>query len=108
MIQMGKPVIDITSTREVFGGYVIRAWSGIATDEGVGLICLVEVSASGLIVSRFEEFLAAEHKGRDWPSQDAEAARVLQEFAVERARKAVAKGSLAPLHGHRFEAGQEA
>jgi hypothetical protein len=101
-------VIDITSAREACGGYVVRAWSGIATDEGVGLICLVEVGDAGRVVCRFEEFLPAGLRHKDWPSGDTEAALMLQKVAVERARRAVAEGMLASLHGHRFEARQEA
>ena len=48
-------MIDLISANETAGVHHIRAWTGVATDEGVGLFCLVEVSdASGRQVCRFE------------------------------------------------------
>jgi hypothetical protein len=99
-------VINLVTTSESVGGYQLRAWSGIAVDEGVGLIALVEVSdGSGRPVCRFEEFLdaAIQRTGPAWPRDDAEAARLLQERAVERARGGVLGNTLDALNGHRFD-----
>lgn len=99
-------MIDVVTASETCAGRQIRAWTGIATDEGVGLLAIVEVSdAGGAPVCRFEEFLpaAAQQKGASWSRSDKEAAIRLQERAVERAREAVLAGTLAELHGHRFD-----
>lgn len=99
-------MIDVVSASETLDGYQIRAWTGIATDEGVGLLAIVEVSdASGRPLCRFEEFLDASRQRTSvsWSRKDGEAAVQLQEMALERARGAVLTGSLHELHGHRFE-----
>jgi hypothetical protein len=99
-------VIDLVTANETFDGHGLRAWSGVAVDEGVGLICIVEVSdAVGRPLARFEEFLdAAVHRNTPtWPREDAAAARQLQEQALTRARTAIAAGTLASLNGHRFD-----
>ena len=101
-----KAMIDLISASETLDGHHIRAWTGVATDEGVGLICLVEVSdAGGRQVCRFEVLLHASTQQRDaaWSGPDREVARRLQDHALDRARAAVAAGALADLHGHRFE-----
>jgi hypothetical protein len=99
-------MIDLTSASEAIAGYRVRAWSGVATDEGVGLICLVEVSdAAGRQVCRFEVLLQASTQRRRpaWAGPDREVAQRLQDHSLERVRTAVAAGALADLHGHRFE-----
>jgi hypothetical protein len=99
-------MIDLLSTTETCAGHTLRAWSGVATDEGIGLICLVEVSdAAGKVVCRFEEFLPdSVQRQKDWPGSDSEAARRLQTEALERTRAAMTAEQLDSLHGHRFEA----
>ena len=87
-------------------GHTIRAWTGPATDEGVGIIAMLEVSdATGRPVCRFEEFLDAAVQRTDpsWPQDDDDAARLLQERTVDRARVAVLCGKLSALHGHRYD-----
>jgi hypothetical protein len=99
-------VITLHRAHETVSGHTIRAWTGPATDEGVGLIAMLEVSDStGRPVCRFEEFLDAAILRTDasWPRDDDEASRVLQERAVDRARVAVLGGTLSALHGHRYD-----
>jgi hypothetical protein len=99
-------LIDILSANETVDAHNVRAWSGVAVDEGVGLITIVEVSdASGRTLARFEEFLdAAVHRNdHSWQRDDAAAVRQLQERAMERARAAIAMGDLESLNGHRFD-----
>ena len=99
-------MIDLLTAAETFSSWTIRAWTGLATDEGVGLISMVEVSDErGRPLCRFELFLDAVLQRRDaaWPRDDAEASRLLQQLAIERARDAALAGSLAELHGHRFD-----
>ena len=82
---------------ETVSGYTIRAWTGVATDEGVGLISMVEVcDARGLPVCRFEEFLADSVRRTDpsWPREQDAAAKALQRRAIERAREAVLGNAL--------------
>lgn len=99
-------MIDLLKTSEAVNGYTVRAWTGLATDEGVGLIATIEVSdARGMPVCRFEEFLdaALQRSSEAWPLDDLEASRLLQERALERARSAVFAGTLGEAHGHRFD-----
>jgi hypothetical protein len=99
-------MIDLVTANETLDGHPLRAWSGIAVDEGVGLITIVEVSdADGRTLARFEEFLDARTRNprATWPRDDTEAARTLQSRALDRARAAIAAGTLAALNGHRFE-----
>jgi len=99
-------MLDLLHASETVSGHTIRAWTGVATDEGVGLIALVEVSDDrGVPVCRFEDFLSeVDWRGNpDWPSGRDAAAAALQERAIGRARLAVLAGSLHDLHGHRFD-----
>ena len=99
-------MIDLVTANLTLDRHHLRAWSGIAVDEGVGLICIVEVSdAAGRPVARFEEFLdASNHRTNPaWPRDDTEAARQLQERALDRARAAIAANTLPTLNGHRFD-----
>jgi hypothetical protein len=99
-------MIDLVTANETLDGYHLRAWTGIAVDEGVGLIALVEVSdATGRPVCRFEEFLEASLRNLDpgWLRDDTAAARQLQYRALDRALAAVTANTLATLNGHRFE-----
>ena len=99
-------MIDLISTGETVAGHHVRAWTGVATDEGVGLICLVEVSdPAGRQLCRFEEFLPATTQQHNpaWSGPDREVAHRLQNRALDRARTAIAANSLPHLHGHRFE-----
>jgi hypothetical protein len=97
-------VITLLRAHETISGYTIRAWTGPATDEGVGIIAMLEVSDStGRPVCRFEEFLDAAVQRAAWPREDHEACRLLQEHAVDRARVAVLGEALSTLHGHRFD-----
>jgi hypothetical protein len=99
-------LIDLRHVTETVSDLTIRAWSGIATDEGVGLIVLMEVlDARGLPACRFEEFLADSVRQRDrhWPANQAAALEMLQAQAIERARAAVLAGTLAALNGHRYD-----
>lgn len=92
---------------EALGGYTIRTWTGVATDEGVGLIATVEVSDDrGVPVCRFEEFVADAVRRNDasWPRDRDASLKVLQERAVERARSAILGGALQETHGHRYDA----
>jgi hypothetical protein len=101
-------VLDLLQTSETVNGYTIRAWACVATDEGVGLIALVEVSDSlGVPVCRFEVFIADSVRRLDatWPRDQDAAAAALQEHALERARIAVLGESLGELHGHRYNIG---
>jgi hypothetical protein len=100
-------MIDVVSARETLDGYSIRAWTGVATDEGVGLLSIVEVAdGRGRTACRFEVFLPAggEQVHARWGCSEHDSALGLQEEALRRAREAVAAGSLAQLHGHRFDA----
>lgn len=99
-------MITLLRAYETVSGYTIRAWTGPATDEGVGLIAMLEVSDhGGRPVCRFEEFLDAFAQSTDpsWPLDDDEASRMLQARAVDRARVAVLAGTLSALHGHRYD-----
>jgi len=99
-------MIDLVSANEIVDGHHVRAWTGVATDEGVGLICLVEVSdAAGRQLCRFEEFLHASTQQRhpSWSGSDREVAIRLQRRALDRARTAVTADTLVQLHGHRFD-----
>jgi len=101
-------VIDLVTASESCDAYGLRAWTGVAVDEGVGLIAIVEVSdARGRPVCRFELFLDASVRRTApvWPADDRQAAAILQAEALGRARAAVQGGTLTELHGHRFEAG---
>jgi hypothetical protein len=101
-----KTMIDLISATETIDGHHVRSWTGVATDEGVGLICLVEVSdANGRQLCRFEEFLNASTQQRHaaWSGSDREVAARLQARSLDRARQALTAGTLAHLHGHRFE-----
>jgi len=99
-------MIDLLSAGERFGDFQLRAWSGTAVDEGVGLIAIVEISdAAGRLLARFEEFLDATVHRSDptWPRDDTAAARRLLEKAMDKARSEIAGDSLSTLNGHRFE-----
>ena len=98
-------MITLLRANETVSAYTIRAWTGPATDEGVGLIALLEVSdPTGRPVCRFEEFLDdAIQRTTDWPRDEHEASLLLQERAIDRARLAVAEGTLGSLNGHRFD-----
>jgi hypothetical protein len=99
-------MIDLMRASETVSGYSIRAWTGVATDEGVGLISMVEVcDARGVPVCRFEEFLADSVRRADasWPRGQAKALEALQERALERARGAALAGTLSDVHGHRYD-----
>ena len=99
-------MLDLLRASETLSGYTIRAWTGVATDEGVGLIAMVEVmDERGVPVCRFEEFLADSVRRADpsWPRGEAEATRALQERAIGRARSAVLGAAMGELHGHRFD-----
>ena len=98
-------MLDLLTANETAGPYAIRAWTGVATDEGVGLISLVEVSdARGVPVCRFEVFVDASIlRGGAWPRDELEAARRLQDGALGRACSAALSETLQELHGHRFE-----
>ncbi|HWC28753.1 MAG TPA: hypothetical protein VG845_01615 [Dehalococcoidia bacterium] len=101
-------MIDLSSATEVCDGYQVRAWSGVATDEGVGMICLVEVSSGrGRVSCRFEAMLAAsvQRGNPDWSGPDAEVAVRLQDNALARAREAILGNGLADLHGRRLDIG---
>lgn len=99
-------MLDLLRAAETVNGYTIRVWTGLATDEGVGLIALAEImDGRGVPVCRFEEFIAdvARRREASWPrSQDA-SLEMLQERALERARVAVLGDSLREAHGHRFD-----
>jgi hypothetical protein len=99
-------MLDLLHSSESVSSYTVRAWTGVATDEGVGLIVLVEVmDGCGVPVCRFEEFLADVVRVTDprWPGTQAEAAAALQERALERARAAVLDRKLRDVDGHRFD-----
>jgi hypothetical protein len=99
-------LIDLLTATESASGYTARAWTGVATDEGVGLICMVEVSdARGVPVCRFEEFLSESVWRSDglWPAGQRDAATALQRHALGRAGEAVFQGALQELHGHRYD-----
>jgi hypothetical protein len=99
-------LIDRLKASETISGYAVRAWTGVATDEGVGLISMVEVlDARGVPVCRFEEFLADSVRRQDasWPREQDMALEALQERAIERGRAAVLGGTLGELHGHRYD-----
>ncbi len=103
-------MIDLVTASETIEGHTLRVWSGLAVDEGVGLIALIEVSdAAGRPVARFEEFLdaAIHHADPAWPRDDTAAAGQLQECALRRARAAIATATLPTLNGHRFEADKQ-
>ena len=98
-------MLDLLTAHATASEYSLRAWTGPATDEGVGLISLVEVSdARGAPVCRFEVFIdAARLRGGAWPREETEQARRLQDEAMERAAQAAVAGTLHELHGHRFD-----
>jgi hypothetical protein len=98
-------MIDLVSGSESVAGYSIRAWAGTATDEGVGLICLAEVSNDRGLVCRFEVLLpaAAQLRLPAWAGPDPEVARRLLQEAQERARYAIETKTLPDLHGRRLE-----
>jgi hypothetical protein len=99
-------LLDLLRASETISGYTVRAWTGVATDEGVGLISMVEVmDGRGVPVCRFEEFLADSVRRADhvWPREQDDAVRALQERALERARSAVLGGTLQDAHGHRYD-----
>jgi hypothetical protein len=99
-------VITLLRGHDTVSGYSVRAWTGPATDEGIGLISMVEVSdGRGRPVCRFEVFLdeTVRHRDGAWPRDDEAACRRLEENAIERARAAVLSESLRELHGHRFD-----
>ena len=101
-------MIDLVTVSETFDAHRIRAWSGVATDEGVGLICLVEVAdRAGHLVCRFEVLLTEAARFRDpaWSGPDRDVCQRLLDHALERARAAVASSSLPNLHGRRLEVG---
>ena len=101
-------MIDLITANETLDGYRVRAWTGVAVDEGIGLISIVEVTDSaGRAVCLFEEFLDASVRNLDpaWPPDDTEAARRLQSRALDRAHAAITAGQLDKLNGHRFEQG---
>ncbi|HEX5368517.1 MAG TPA: hypothetical protein VFY10_03800 [Dehalococcoidia bacterium] len=101
-------MLDMLSSQESAGAYSLRAWTGVATDEGVGLISMVEVADErGLPMCRFEVFAGASVlRGQSWPRDEGEALRRLQHEALDRARDAALAGRLAELHGHRFDLGR--
>jgi hypothetical protein len=97
-------LITLLRAHETTADNTIRAWTGPATDEGVGLIAMLEVwDAAGRPVCRFEVFLPASAQGTTWPRDEHEACRLLQERSVEMARDAVLAGTLSELHGHRYD-----
>jgi hypothetical protein len=99
-------MLDRLRATETVSGYTIRAWTGEATDEGVGLISMVEVmDGSGVPVCRFEEFLGDGVRLVDasWPRDVVAALVALQDRALERARSAVNGGRLHEEHGHRYD-----
>ncbi len=98
-------MLDLMTTNDTVGAYSLRAWTGVATDEGVGLISMVEVAdGRGTPVCRFEVFVDASILRRKaWPADETEAARRLQNQALERARNAALAETLHELHGHRFD-----
>lgn len=99
-------MIDLVTANETLDGHHLRAWSGTAVDEGVGLICIVEVSdAAGRPLARFEEFVDAtiHRTNATWARSDTEASRQLMQRALDRARTAIVAGTLAALNGHRFD-----
>ena len=99
-------MLDLIRASETVSGYTVRAWTGVATDEGVGLISMVEVmDERGVPVCRFEEFLGDSVRRQDasWPREQDEAARALQDQAIERAQSAVLGGTLQDAHGHRYD-----
>jgi hypothetical protein len=59
--------------------------------------------ATGRPVCRFEVFLAASAQGTNWPRDEHEACRLLQEQALETARGSVLGETLWELHGHRYD-----
>jgi hypothetical protein len=98
-------MITLLRANETVAGYTIRAWTGPATDEGVGLIAMLEVAdPGGRPVCRFEEYLdASVQRARQWPRDEHEAIILLQERALDRARLALNEGTLPSLNGHRFD-----
>ena len=99
-------MLDRLRASEAIAGYTVRAWTGVATDEGVGLISMVEVmDGRGVPVCRFEAFLGDSVRIADmaWPREQDGALEALQEWALERARSAVLGGTLSELHGHRYD-----
>jgi hypothetical protein len=99
-------LITLLTASESASACSIRAWTGIATDEGVGLISMVEVSDErGRPLCRYEVFLDAAHQRSNvtWPRNDASASRLLQQHAIELARDAVLRATLSELNGHRFD-----
>ena len=101
-------VLDLINATETAGEYSIRAWSGAATDEGTGLISLVEISdGKGRLVCRFELLLhdAARLKLAARRGADLDVSRRLQDTALEKARDALTREVLPSLHGRRLEIG---
>jgi hypothetical protein len=101
-----RAVIDLLHHTEPILDHTIRAWTGPATDEGIGIITLIEVSDSrGLPVCRFEVFLADSVRRLDtrWPLGTQAALEALQTHAIERARHAVLAATLPDLNGHRYD-----
>jgi hypothetical protein len=99
-------MIDLVTTSETSGAYRIRAWAGVATDEGVGLICLVEITdPAGRLVCRFETLLPDTVRLRNpaWPGPDRDVCQLLLDYTLERAHAAVSSSSLPHLHGRRLE-----
>ena len=99
-------MLDRIRASEALAGYTVRAWTGEATDEGVGLISMVEVmDGRGVPVCRFEEFLADSVRLQDarWPREQRAALEALQEGALQRARNAILGATLSEVHGHRYD-----
>lgn len=99
-------MINHLTTSETSGDYTIRVWTGVATDEGVGLIAMVEVlDGRGVPVCRFDEFLAdsVRRAGAAWPREQSTALEALQSAAMARARDAVLGGALQVVNGHRYD-----
>jgi hypothetical protein len=98
-------MIDLVSATVTFDSHTVRGWAGVATDEGVGLIGLVEVSNAARLVCRFEALLpeAARRRHPAWSGPDRDVCQRLLDHIFDQARAAVAAGSLAGLHGRRVE-----
>jgi hypothetical protein len=99
-------LLDRLRATETVSTYTLRAWTGVATDEGIGLITMIEVcDERGVPVCSFQEFLADSVRREDgaWPRAQDKAASALQGRALDRARSAVLAGTLQTLHGHRYD-----
>jgi hypothetical protein len=99
-------MIDLLTASETFDAHLIRGWAGVATDEGVGLICLVEVSdPAGRLVCRFETLLpeTARRGEPAWSGPDRDVCQRLLDHALQSARAAAASASLPNLHGRRLK-----